>query len=149
MTEELLRIKNLDVIYKTEYETVYAVNHLTFSCNKGENIGLVGETGAGKTTLALSILGLVPKRTGRITAGEIVFDGKDLLAATEAEMRSIRGDKIAMIFQDPMSALNPVHTVGDQIAEALKIHNPDKSSKEIDEEVERTLELVGIQAESK
>ena len=148
--DELLNIKNLDVIYKTENETVYAVNDLTFSCKKGENVGIVGETGAGKTTLALSILRLLPERTGRITGGSITFDGIDILSASPEEMREIRGDRIAMIFQDPMSALIPVHTVGDQIAEALLIHNKEKRTKhEIDAEVDKTLELVGIPAERK
>ena len=148
--DELLNIKNLDVIYKTEKETVYAVNDLTFSCKKGENVGIVGETGAGKTTLALSILRLLPERTGRITGGSITFDGIDILSASPEEMREIRGDRIAMIFQDPMSALIPVHTVGDQIAEALLIHNKEKRTKhEIDAEVDKTLELVGIPAERK
>lgn len=147
---ELLSIKDLDVIYKTEKETVYAINGLTFSCKKGENIGIVGETGAGKTTLALSILRLLPQRTGRITGGSIVFDGIDILSASQEKMREIRGDRIAMIFQDPMSALIPVHTVGDQIAEALHIHNTEKKTKEeIDAEVDKTLELVGIPAERK
>lgn len=147
---ELLNIKDLDVIYKTEKETVYAINDLSFSCKKGENIGIVGETGAGKTTLALSILRLLPERTGRITGGSITFDGIDILSASQEQMREIRGDRIAMIFQDPMSALIPVHTVGDQIAEALHIHNKEKKTKaEIDAEVDKTLELVGIPAERK
>ncbi len=150
MAEALLNIKDLNVVYKTEKETVYAVNGLTFSCGKGENVGIVGETGAGKTTLALSILRLLPERTGRVTSGSIEFDGIDLLNASHDEMRAIRGDRIAMIFQDPMSALNPVHTVGDQIAEALIIHNHQNlSKKDIDAEVEKTLELVGIPAARK
>lgn len=150
MADALLNIKDLNVVYKTEKETVYAVNGLTFSCGKGENVGIVGETGAGKTTLALSILRLLPERTGRVTSGSIEFDGIDLLNASHDEMRAIRGDRIAMIFQDPMSALNPVHTVGDQIAEALIIHNHQNlSKKDIDAEVEKTLELVGIPAARK
>ena len=113
--EKLLEVKNLSVQYVTGKEVVEAVNHISFSLNKGETIGLVGETGAGKTTTALSLLRLLPERTGRITEGEVIFHGEDILAHKEKEMRDIRGEKIAMIFQDPMTSLNPVITVGNQI----------------------------------
>ena len=150
MSDELLKINDLSVIYKTDYETVYAVNNISFSVNKGKTVGLVGETGAGKTTLALSVLRLLPDRTGRVTSGEIIYEGKNLLDLKEHDMRVIRGANIAMIFQDPMSALNPVHTVGRQITEALKLHNFDnKSNDEIQKEVDRTLEMVGIPASRK
>ena len=99
--------------------------------NKGETIGLVGETGAGKTTTALSIMQLVPGPHGRITAGELLFEGEDLLKKSEREMRKIRGGKISMIFQDPMTSLNPVVTVGDQIAEVIKLHSERISRQEI------------------
>ena len=148
--EELLDIKDLSVVYKTDYETVYAVNNVSLTVGKGETIGLVGETGAGKTTLALSIMGLLPDRTGRVTGGEIVYEGRNLLGLKKQEMRIIRGANIAMIFQDPMSALNPVHTVGKQIYEALKLHNYDNKSKaELEADVDRTLEMVGIPASRK
>ncbi len=119
-TEKMLEIKDLSVIYKTDLETVYAVNDVSFSLEKGATLGLVGETGAGKTTLALTLMSLLPERTGKVTAGSVTFEGEDLVELPEAQMRKIRGDKISMIFQDPMTSLNPVLTVGDQIAEALQ-----------------------------
>lgn len=150
MSEKLLDIKDLRVIYETDEDIVKAVNGISLHLNKGENLGLVGETGAGKTTKALSILRLLPKDIGRITEGEIKFNGKDMLKLTEAEMRAIRGSKISMIFQDPMTSLNPVLTVGEQIAEVLELHNTDKKSKEqIQKRVDEMLELVGIPAQRK
>ncbi|MDP3385641.1 MAG: ABC transporter ATP-binding protein, partial [Eubacteriales bacterium] len=129
----------------TDLETVQAVNNISFSLNRGETVGIVGETGAGKTTTALSILRLLPERTGKITHGSIVFEGVDLLKISESKMRGIRGEKISMIFQDPMTALNPVISIGKQIAESLILHNNDKKSRdEIEERVEEILELVGI-----
>ena len=142
---ELLSVKDLVVKYKTDLETVSAVNGITFTLNKGETIGLVGETGAGKTTTALSLLRLLPERTGKIEKGEIMFNGEDLLKVEKARMREIRGEKIAMIFQDPMTALDPVMTVGDQIKEALVFHNHGKlSGEQIDARVSEVLEMVGI-----
>ena len=142
---ELLSVKDLVVKYKTDLETVSAVNGISFSLNKGETIGLVGETGAGKTTTALSLLRLLPERTGKIENGEIMFNGEDLLKVEKARMREIRGEKIAMIFQDPMTALDPVMTVGDQIKEALVFHNHDKlSNEQLDKRVSDVLEMVGI-----
>jgi len=129
-TEKMLVIKNLSVIYKTDLETVYAVNDVTLSLEKGATLGLVGETGAGKTTLALTLMRLLPERTGKVTSGSITFEGKSIVELPEAHMRKIRGDKIAMIFQDPMTSLNPVLTVGEQIAEALQVHNEAGRSKE-------------------
>lgn len=147
---KLLEIKNLEAIYKTNEETVKAVNGINLSLNKKETLGLVGETGAGKTTTALSILRLLPSATGRIIGGEIFFNGKNMLTMTEEEMREIRGERISMIFQDPMTSLNPVLTVGQQIAEALELHNTDKKpSGEIQKRVDEILELVGIPAQRK
>lgn len=151
MREEnmLLEVKNLKVVYQTDLESVYAVNDISFSMGKGETIGLVGETGAGKTTTALSIMRLLPEQTARV-GGSIYFSGRDLLQLPPGEMRSIRGLKIAMIFQDPMTSLNPVITIGDRIKEALEIHNVEgKSGAEIDVRVEETLRLVGIPPERK
>lgn len=149
MSNNVLEIDDLSVIYQTDFETVHAVNGISFSLSKGETLGLVGETGAGKTTTALSILKLLPERTARVS-GSIRFEGKELTGLTDKEMERIRGEKISMIFQEPMTALNPVLTVGDQIAEALLLHNPDKSSpKEIEKKVEETLEMVGIPKERK
>lgn len=144
-TEKMLDIKDLSVIYKTDLETVYAVNDVTLSLEKGATLGLVGETGAGKTTLALTLMRLLPERTGKITSGSITFEGESIVDLPEAHMRKIRGDKIAMIFQDPMTSLNPVLTVGEQIAEALQVHNEaGRSKEEIEARVDETLTLVGI-----
>lgn len=147
--EKLLEIKDLNVEYRTDDATYYAVNDLSLSLDKGETLGLVGETGAGKTTTALSILRLLPKNIGFITKGEIKFNGNDLLKATEDELRDIRGKDIAMIFQDPMTSLNPVFTVGNQIEEVIAKHETNLSKKEIDERVDSLFELVGIPAERK
>ena len=145
MGETILKIENLQIDYKTDLEVVHAVNGVSFDLQKGETLGLVGETGAGKTTTALSILGLLPERTARVNSGVIEFDSEDILKMSDKELQKVRGQKISMIFQDPMTALNPVLTVGDQIAEALLMHNEDgKSRAEIDRRVEEVLEMVGI-----
>ncbi len=146
--KELLRVDHLSIEYRTDLETVYAVNDISFSMNEGETLGLVGETGAGKTTTALGIMGLLPKRTARVTGGSVTFRGKDLYGLSAKEMLGVRGKQISMIFQDPMTALNPVLTVGDQIAEALQLHNTgDLTADEIRRKVAETLELVGIPKE--
>ena len=117
--EALLDIRGLRVEYHTDEDVVYAVNGLDLTIGKGESLGLVGETGAGKTTTALGIMGLVPDPPGEIVGGSILFEDQDLLKLPEKQMREIRGGKISMIFQDPMTSLNPVMTVGAQIAEAV------------------------------
>lgn len=148
--EKLLEIKGLSVVYKTEGETVQAVNHIDFDIGVKETIGLVGETGAGKTTTALAIMRLLPERTGKITGGEILFKGENLLQKSKNEIRKIRGFSIAMIFQDPMTSLNPIMTVGDQIMESIKIHNDSKKTKaQMEERVDELLKLVGIQPSRK
>ena len=130
MSENLLEIKDLYVVYKSNGEVVRAVNGVSLALKPGETLGLVGETGAGKTTTALSILRLLPEKVGKVESGSISVDGVDLLGVPEAEMRAVyRGEKISMIFQDPMTSLNPVLRVGEQIAEALVYHNKDKKSK--------------------
>lgn len=149
MSEKILEIKDLKVIYKTDLETVEAVNSINLEIEKGGTLGLVGETGAGKTTTALSIMKLLPSTTGRTLGGEIIFEGEDILTQSEDNMRKIRGDKIAMVFQDPMTSLNPVQTVGDQIAEAIKLHNEGFTPEEVDKRVEQILNLVGIIPERK
>lgn len=150
MKETFLQVKDLEVIYKTDLETVYAVNKISFDLEKGETLGLVGETGAGKTTTALSILRLLPERTAQITNGTIELEEKNVLELTDKEMEKIRGEKVSMIFQDPMTALNPVLTVGDQIAESLHLHDDKGRGKDVIEaRVEEVLELVGIPAARK
>ena len=145
-TNNILEIKDLTVHYVTEDETVEAVNNVSLSLKKGEILGLVGETGAGKTTTALSVLNLIPNPPGVIKSGEIYVDGKNVLTMTSSELEKTRGSDVSMIFQDPMTSLNPVFTVGDQIAESVLLH--EKCSKE--EAFNRAcemLELVGIPRE--
>lgn len=146
--EDILKVEDLSIIYKTDLETVYAVNDISFSLKQGETLGLVGETGAGKTTTSMGIMGLLPQRTAKITSGKILFRGQNICDMTEHELQKIRGQKMSMIFQDPMTALNPVLTVGAQIGEALYLHNEEGlSQKEIDEKTAETLEMVGIPRE--
>lgn len=142
----LLEIKDLYIDYKTDDADVHAVNGLDLTLEKGECLGLVGETGAGKTSTALGILRLLPTPQGKYLGGSILFNDIPLLEIGDAAMRDIRGKCISMIFQDPMTSLNPVLTVGEQIAEVIRLH--DKCSK--DETAKRAgdmLELVGIPAE--
>jgi peptide/nickel transport system ATP-binding protein len=143
---KLLEIKNLSIEYRTDDATVYAVNGLDLSMEKGECLGLVGETGAGKTTTALGILRLLPNPQGRYTSGEIRFNDIDMLNIGEAAVREIRGKAISMIFQDPMTSLNPVLTVGEQIAEVIRLH--EKCTQEVAlQKAKEMLETVGIPAE--
>ena len=142
----LLEIKDLSIQYVTDENTISAVNGVSFSLEEGTTLGLVGETGAGKTTTALGIMRLVPDPPGKITGGEILYKGEDLFQRSEREMRKIRGKDISMIFQDPMTALNPVHPVGRQIAEVIKLHQ-NCSKKEAMKRAGEMLEKVGIPAE--
>ena len=143
MAESILEVRNLEIRYVTDEETVCAVNDISFSLEKGESIGLVGETGAGKTTTALGIMGLVPDPPGEIVGGSVLFEGQNLLRMPEKNLREIRGGKISMIFQDPMTSLNPVMTVGEQIAEVVRLHS--KMSKgEARKKAMEMLEQVGI-----
>ena len=142
----LLELKDLTIHYFTDDGTVKAVNGVNLAVDKGETIGLVGETGAGKTTTALGIMNLVPDPPGRIVSGQILFDGEDLAQKNQIEMRDIRGKQISMIFQDPMTALNPVLTVGDQIAEVIHLHEK-VSRAEAYIKAAEMLEMVGIPAE--
>ncbi|MCJ7568736.1 MAG: ATP-binding cassette domain-containing protein, partial [Anaerolineales bacterium] len=121
--EALLQVKNLTTRFYTDEGTVHAVNGISYDMEAGETLGVVGESGCGKTVHALSIMRLIPTPPGKIDAGEIIFDdGRDLLKLSPGDMRLVRGAEIAMVFQDPMTSLNPVFTVGSQIVEALKIH---------------------------
>ena len=130
----------------TDDGIVHALNGVSLELVQGETLGLVGETGAGKTTMAKCIMGILPKRTGKIRSGEITFEEKNLLKCSEKELQSIRGAQIAMIFQDPMTSLNPVLTVGEQIAEAVENHERCGKARAM-ERAEEMLELVGIPAE--
>ncbi|HIY20719.1 MAG TPA: ABC transporter ATP-binding protein [Candidatus Flavonifractor merdigallinarum] len=141
-----LEIKDLYIDYHTDDATVHAVNGISFSLEQGECLGLVGETGAGKTTTALGILRLLPKPQGQYKGGEIHFNDIDLLSIGEEAMRNIRGKGISMIFQDPMTSLNPVLTVGEQIAEVVRNHEK-CSKKEAQAKAKAMLEKVGIPAE--
>lgn len=144
MTEKLLEINNLHVEYRTDEGNVFAINGLDLSLDFGETLGLVGETGAGKTTTALSIMRLLPDKVGIITSGKIKLDGIDIIRATEGDMRLIRSNIVSMIFQDPMSSLNPLLKIGDQILEVLHLHKNKESKADLDSEVDRILELSGI-----
>ena len=144
MSENILSVKNLTVKYiSREVGTVNAVNDVSFDVKKGETIGLVGETGAGKTTIALSILRLLPTPPARVMSGEILLDGQDILKMPDAKMRGIRGDRISMIFQDPMTALNPIDKVGDQISEMVRLHLKLNRAQSAGKAAEM-LEMVGI-----
>ncbi len=149
MEDAILEMKNLHVNYETGEGTVYAVNGLDLRVKKGEILGLVGETGAGKTTAALSILKLLPKDLGFITEGAIYFKGQDLTAKSEHDMEDIRGNEISMIFQDPMSSLNPILTVGEQIGEVLLLHKPEMSKEDIEKNVDDLMRMVSIPPERK
>ena len=143
----LLRVKNLHVHYVTDEEECFAVNGITFDLDEGDSIGLVGETGAGKTTTAMAIMQLVPDPPGVITDGEIIFKGVNLITNTEAENQKIRGNGISMIFQDPMTALNPTMTVGDQLIEVLLRHNRNMGKAEAKRKAIEMLEMVGVKSE--
>ena len=146
MSEKFLSVRDLWVNYELKDETVHAVNGVSFELEKGQTLGLVGETGAGKTTIARTILGILQTPPGVVKKGEVLLDGVDLLKLTEEEMYKVRGNKVTIIFQDPMTALNPVITVGEQIAEVIRIHN-DVSKAEARKRAEEMLETVGIPAE--
>lgn len=146
--DELLKLDGLYVEYRTDDGVVHAVNGLDIIVHRGETLGIVGETGAGKTTTALSILRLLPKRIGFITGGKISYGGTDILNASEAQMRTLRGYKISMIFQDPMTSLNPTMTVGQQIKEVLKLHHKLLGHQD-EQQVDEILRMVGIPPERK
>lgn len=142
-----LSIEDLRVEYKSDGQTVHAVNDVSLQLERGKTLGLVGETGAGKTTIAKSILRILPDVGSRITGGEIHLDGENVLKLPESEMRKIRGNKVSMIFQDPMTALNPVLRVGDQIAEVVRLHSDSNNSAEHEKRAKEMLEIVGIPSE--
>lgn len=139
----LLDVQHLSIRYRTREGPVTAVDDVSFSLEKGRSLGIVGESGCGKTTIGISLLGLLPEN-GRATNGRILFEGRDLLNMSGKEIQAFRWKKISMIFQAAMNALNPVHRVGDQVAEAIRIHHPDRDERTIREEVEELFELVDI-----
>ena len=145
MPDNILEIKNLVVEYHTDEADIYALNNVSLNVKRGETIGLVGETGAGKTTIAKAVLRILQTPPAKVCSGSIVFDGVELMDLSEKEMQHIRGNKIAMIFQDPMTALNPIETVGFQIAEAIRLHNQ-VSRSEATKRACDMLEMVGIPA---
>lgn len=143
MATPVLQVRNLTTRFKTERGVVTAVDNISFEVAAGETLAIVGESGSGKSVTSMSILRLIPSPPGRIENGEILFDGKDLLKLSEDEMRAIRGDRIAMIFQDSMSSLNPSITIGKQIAEPITLHR-NVSWKEAYEKASDLLSMVQI-----
>jgi len=141
--EVLLSVKDLMIEYTSEGRVIHAVNGVSFDMRRGRTLGLVGETGAGKTSTAKAIMRILPDVSAKIRGGEIHLDGKDLLSIGEKAMRKIRGQRISMIFQDPMTALNPIAKIGDQISEVIKLHNR-ISKEEAAARATRMLEMVGI-----
>ncbi|MGM9522580.1 MAG: ABC transporter ATP-binding protein [Oscillospiraceae bacterium] len=147
MSESMfLSVRDLKVDYVMKAETIHAVNGISFDLEKGKTLGLVGETGAGKTTIARSILGILQVPPGVVRSGEILLEGGDLLKMTAEQLCHVRGNRVTMIFQDPMTALNPVMTVGSQIAEVIQQHN-NVGNPEARRQAEEMLEMVGIPAE--
>jgi len=142
-SENFLSVKDLVVEYTAEGQVIHAVNGVSFTLERGKTFGLVGETGAGKTSTAKAIMRILPDPPAKIKHGEIFLDGEDLLKISENEMRKIRGFKVSMIFQDPMTALNPIMKVGEQIAEVIRLHNK-ISQREANEQAMKMLEKVGI-----
>jgi oligopeptide/dipeptide ABC transporter ATP-binding protein len=143
MENKILEVRNLKTFFQTQNGIAKAVDGIDFSLDQGEILGIVGESGCGKSVTALSILRLVPNPPGKIISGEVYFEGKDLLKFSEKEMRNIRGNKITMIFQEPMVSLNPVYTIGEQIAETIRLHLG-LSRKQALERVIKLLKSVGI-----
>lgn len=142
-SEKLLEIKDLCVEFKTVEGTVKAVNHLNYTLHKGEKLGIVGESGSGKSVSSLGIMQLIPNPPGKITEGEILYKGKDLVKVPEKEMQHIRGNEISMIFQEPMTSLNPIIKCGKQIAESLRLHRG-LNKKDAMKEAVHMMRAVGI-----
>ncbi len=142
MAEPILSIQDLTVEFSTEDGTVKAVTDVSYDLHPGEVLGVVGESGSGKSVSVMSVLGLIPQ--GRVVKGEALYKGRNLLKLPQKELRRIRGGEMAMIFQDPMTSLNPVLTIGNQIAEAVKVHNPDTDNDGARKRVIHLLELVGV-----
>lgn len=141
--KELLKVNNLKTYFFTHEGIVKAVDSVNFSVNQGETLGIVGESGSGKSVTALSIMRLIPQPPGKIVSGDIIFNGKNLCTLNEKEMRKIRGSKISMIFQEPMTSLDPVFTIGHEIVETIMLHQ-NVTKKEAGERAIQMLEVVGI-----
>ena len=144
MTEPLLAIRDLTVEFGTEDGVVRAVSGVSYDVFPGETVGVVGESGSGKSVSVMSLLGLIPQPPGRITAGSASFEGRDLLRMGKRALRELRGGDVAMIFQDPMTSLNPVLSIGDQIGEAIRVHNPGVKDDAAKKKVIDLLTLVGV-----
>lgn len=142
-----LSIRDLVIEYTSDGQIVHAVNGVSLDLKRGTTLGLVGETGAGKTTIAKAIMRILPEPPARYSGGQVLMNGTDLLTLKESELQKLRGDKIAMIFQDPMTALNPLISVGDQIVEVLQLHNPQLKRRELQDQAIEMLEMVGIPGE--
>ena len=145
--KEFLSVKDLVVEYMSDGQVVHAVNGVSLKLERGKTLGLVGETGAGKTTIAKSIMRILPDPPAHVRSGQVVLQGRDLMKLNEADMRKVRGKEISMIFQDPMTALNPTMRIGDQIAEVVRLHSDDKSHAHCEKRAKEMLEIVGIPAE--
>lgn len=148
MSDKLLEVRDLQVHFHTDEGVVPAVDGISFSVNAGETLGIVGESGCGKSQTSLAIMGLIPIPPGKIKDGQVIFKGQDLLKKSEKEMRQIRGNEISMIFQEPMTSLNPVFTIGDQIMEAIILHQK-ASKQEARQKAAEMLRLVGIPSPEK
>ena len=148
MSDILLEVKNLRTKYTTDDGIIYPVDDISFNVKKGQTLGIVGESGCGKSQTALSIMRLI-QNPGLIESGEVNFKGQSLLKKTDAEMRDILGNQMAMIFQEPMTSLNPVFTIGDQIEESIRLHKKSLSSQQVKERAIEMLKLVGIPAPEK
>jgi len=140
---KLLEVRNLRTVFRKDDEDIIAVNNLSFDLDPGEIVGLVGESGCGKSVTALSLMGLVPDPPGKILGGEVLLEGKNLINLSESNMQKVRGKEISMIFQEPMTSLNPVLTIGEQITEILELHSG-LSSREAIKEAISLLKLVGL-----
>ncbi|HAS6152133.1 TPA: ABC transporter ATP-binding protein [Vibrio vulnificus] len=143
-SEVVLSVKNLETEFQTDDGAVQVLHGVSFDVKKGRTLGLVGESGCGKSVTSMSIMGLLPKPYGRVIGGEILYRGKDLVTLPADEMYAMRGDRISIIFQDPMTALNPVHTVGKQLMEVLQLHRPDLDRKARREQALEMLKKVRI-----
>jgi oligopeptide transport system ATP-binding protein len=144
VAEPLLSIRDLTVEFDTEDGVVHAVTDVRYDLAAGETLGVVGESGSGKSVSVMTMLGLIPMPPGRIVSGEALYNGRDLLTLPKKELQEIRGGEVAMIFQDPMTSLNPVLTIGDQIAEAIKTHRPGMNDAATRDRTIHLLELVGM-----